>query len=117
MLNNATGFDRVFIISGYTDLRCGIDGLITTLKTSYDISPFQERVLFLFCGHSTRKIKGIVFEGDGFLLLYKRLETGNFRWPRNTNEALNISQEQFEWLMKGLTIIPTIHRTTEKQLF
>lgn len=117
MLNNATCFDRVVLVCGYTDLRCGIDGLTAALKSTHDISPFQEKVLFLFCGRSTRKIKGIVFEGDGFLLLYKRLETGRFRWPRTTNEAMNITQEQFEWLMKGLTILPTIEKVQPKQLF
>ena len=101
MLNNAAGFERIFIVCGYTDLRYGIDGLITNLKTEYNINPFRENILFLFCGRSSRKIKGVVFEGDGFLLLYKRLETGHFQWPRNKNEAMNITQEQFEWLMKG----------------
>ena len=28
MLNNATGFDRIYIACGYTDLRQGIDGLM-----------------------------------------------------------------------------------------
>ena len=117
MLNNATCFDRIVLVCGYTDLRCGIDGLVSALKSGHDISPFEEKVLFLFCGRSTRKIKGIVFEGDGFLLLYKRLETGRFCWPRTSNEAMNISQEQFEWLMKGLTILPTIGKIQPKQLF
>ncbi|WP_442957198.1 IS66 family insertion sequence element accessory protein TnpB [Petrocella sp. FN5] len=35
---------------------------------------------------------------------YKRLEAGSFQWPRSEDEAKAITQEQFEWLMKGMKI-------------
>ena len=44
-------------------------------------------VLFLFYGTKSDRIKGIVFEGDGYLLLYKRLAGGRFRWQCNKQEA------------------------------
>lgn len=74
MLNDAVGFEKIFIATGYTDLRRGIDGLASTIKFQFDLDPFQKHVLFLFCGKRTDRIKGLVWEGDGFLLLYKRLE-------------------------------------------
>lgn len=43
-------------------------------------------------------------EGDGFLLFYKRLESGRFNWPRNEQEVRNLTREQFVWLMQGLSI-------------
>ncbi|WP_154532534.1 IS66 family insertion sequence element accessory protein TnpB [Inconstantimicrobium porci] len=49
-------------------------------------------------------ILGLLWEGDGFLLLYKRLETGKFQWPRNESEVKSISSQQFKWLMEGLAI-------------
>ncbi|MEQ3169442.1 IS66 family insertion sequence element accessory protein TnpB, partial [Mediterraneibacter gnavus] len=45
------------------------------------------------------------WEGDGFLLLYKRIENGNFRWPRTQEEALEISTDQYRMLMQGLEIV------------
>lgn len=36
-----------------------------------------------------------IWEDDGFLLLYKRLEDGKFSWPRNEQEVRNITREQF----------------------
>ena len=51
------------------------------------------------------RIKGIVWEGDGFLLLYKRLELGGFSWPRTKEEALEITPEQYQALMQGLEIV------------
>ena len=48
-----------------------------------------------------------VWEGDGFLLLYKRLEcAGTFKWPRYAEEAAEITQEQLQNLMKGFEVIP-----------
>jgi transposase len=37
--------------------------------------------LFLFCGKKNNRIKGLLWEGDGFLLLYKRLEVGAYSGP------------------------------------
>ena len=50
-------------------------------------------------------IDGLVWEGDGFLLLYKRLNLGSFRWPRSTAEALEITPAQYGMLMQGLEIV------------
>ena len=61
--------------------------------------------MFLFCGRKATKIKGLVWEGDGFLLLYKRLEVGAFAWPRTESEALASSAEQYQRLMSGFTIV------------
>ena len=89
MLNDATGFDKIFIAAGYTDLRRGIDGLASTIKYQFELDPFQKNILFLFCGKRTDRIKGLVWEGDGFLLLYKRLNVGGFSWPRTKEEAMS----------------------------
>ena len=75
MLNNASGFKKVVLMTGYSDLRKGIDGLTGIIKYEYEMDPFEEDVLFLFCGHSSGKIKVLTWEGDGFLLLNKRLES------------------------------------------
>lgn len=105
MLNDATGFDKIYIATGYTDLRRGIDGLASTIKYQFELDPFQKNILFLFCGKRTDRIKGLVWEGDGFLLLYKRLNVGGFSWPRTKEETLEVTPEQYRMLMQGLEIV------------
>lgn len=104
MLNDASGFEKVYIACGYSDLRRGIDGFASMIQQEFKLDPFQPGILFLFCGRKSDRIKGILWEGDGFLLLYKRLETGKFQWPRNEDEVKTISLQQYKWLMEGISI-------------
>jgi transposase len=114
MLNNATDFRKVYIACGYTNLRLGIDGLSCLVKEQFNLDPFVSGNLFLFCGRRSDRIKGLVWEEDGFLLLYKRLEAGRFQWPRASNEVADITPEQYTWLMQGLAIEQkkVIHKVT-----
>ena len=77
MLNNASGYKKIYIACGYTDLRQGIDGLAATIRQTLEIDPFQKNVLFMFCGRKPDKIKCLEWEGDGFVLVYKRLLDGS----------------------------------------
>jgi len=116
MLYNATGFERIYVACGYTDLRRGIDGLAGIVQHTFHLEPLQKDILFLFCGRKSDRIKCLLWEGDGFLLLYKRLENGRFQWPRTKEEASQITQEQFRMLMSGLSIVSTIRPATPKSV-
>ena len=92
-------------------MRKSIDGLMAIVRDVYELDPYSNS-LFLFCGRSSTKIKGLLWEGDGFLLLYKRVESGHFTWPRSSNDLRSLSAEQFHWLMQGFAIEPVIHDIT-----
>lgn len=106
---NPTSFAGIYIVCGYTDLRYGIDSLAAIIEQKYKMSLFIPNTLFLFCGRSASKIKGLLWEGDGFLLLYKRVDCGHFSWPRSSDELKTMTAEQFRWLMQGFPIDPVIH--------
>ena len=106
MLSEITGFQAIYIYCGKCDLRKGIDGLATLVKEQFRLDPFQKNVLFLFCGCRTDRFKGLVWEGDGFCLLYKRIEAGRLRWPRSQEEAARISQEELHLLLTG-NVLPS----------
>lgn len=103
MLGDISIADKVYLATGWTDMRKSIDGLATLVQEHFDINPF-EPALFLFCGRRCDRIKALLWEGDGFVLLYKRLENGKFQWPRSKDELKPITWQQFRWLMEGLQI-------------
>ena len=105
MLNDASSFKKIYLATGYTDLCRGIDGLAGIIRFQFHLDPHDRNTLFLFCGRRTDRIKALLWEGDGFLLLYKRLDSGSFRWPRSADEAMEITPEQYQMLMQGLEIV------------
>ena len=116
MLNDFSG-SKVYLAFGYTDLMRGLDGRATIVEQQFNLYRCTY-ALFLLCGRRTDRIKALYWEGDGFLLLYKRLEKGKFQWPRSENEALGITPQQYRWLMEGLSIQqPKAHRKIDKIKF
>ncbi len=83
-----------------------MDRLAALVEAQTGNRPYVPDTLYLFCGRRTDRIKGLVWEGDGWLLLYKRLSESRFQWPRNPEEVRQLTQKQFRWLMEGLTITP-----------
>lgn len=91
----------MYIACGCTDLRRGIDGLAGIVRTQFQMDPFQT-ALFLFCGRRRDGIGTLWWEGDGFLLLYERLEKGGFQWPRTKGEVRTLAPQQYRRLMEEL---------------
>ena len=96
MLEDAAGIRRVVLACGTVDLRKGIDGLATIIGDKYGQNPFEKGTLFLFCGKRSDRCKGLLWMGTGFLLLYKRFEAGRLSWPRNIQEAADLTEEQYK---------------------
>ena len=116
MLKEAAGIKKVVLRLGKTDLRRGIDGLVSIIRLSGNMDPMEIGTLYLFCGSRPDRIKGITFEGDGFLLLTKRLSRENrFQWPRSADELRAITRKQYENLMDGFSVESTI-KMAEKNL-
>ena len=53
-------FARIYIVCGRTDLRYGIDSLVAIIERKYKVNLFVPNTLFLFCGRSSTKIKGLL---------------------------------------------------------
>lgn len=102
LVKNITA-EHVFLACGHTDMRKSIDGLAAIVQQNFKLDPFSKDV-FMFCGRRKDRIKALFWDGDGFSLLYKRLDNGKFCWPKSPNEVISISEQQLRWLMEGLEI-------------
>ena len=72
MLGDLSGVSKIFLVTGYTDMRKSIDGLMMIIRDNYGMDPYGNS-LYLFCGRRCDRIKALHFDKDGFILLYKRL--------------------------------------------
>ncbi len=118
MLENAAGIKKVILACGTVDLRKGIEGLAQIIGARYHQNPFEKGTLFLFCGRRSDRCKGLLWMGNGFLLLYKRWEDGSLSWPRTTEEAAELTEEQFNYLMLGLNPLdPKIKEVNPRKVY
>ena len=105
MLGDISRVENIYMVCGYTDMRREIDGLCAVVEEVVKRDP-RENSLFLFCGWRCDRIKALMYDGSGFVLIYKRLDVSNgrYRWPRDRHEARNLTWQEFDWLMSGLDI-------------
>ncbi len=94
---------HIYIATGPTDLRKGIDGYALIIQNSFHLDPFDDS-LFIFCNRHHDKLKCLYWDGTGFWLLYKRLEKGHFKWKNKPDGSVSITYQQLEWLLQGLKI-------------
>lgn len=105
MIGDITRAQHLYLVCGYTDMRKSIDGLCAVVSTQLKLNPDQN-ALFLFCGRRCDRIKILLREKDGYVLIYKRLsvEHGRYQWPRNKSEVRDLTWKEFDWLMSGIDL-------------
>ena len=111
MFIDLTKLHGIYLVCGRTDLRRGIDGLAAVVTQQYELDPYSKS-LFMFCGTRKDRFKALLWDGDGFLLLYKRIENGRLQWPTNQNEVKKLHAKQLERLLSGWAIESTIKQST-----
>ncbi|MEC1747886.1 IS66 family insertion sequence element accessory protein TnpB [Schinkia azotoformans] len=80
-----------------------MDELAALIQDSFELDPYDDSI-FIFSGWSKDRYKYLYFDGDGFTMLYKRLDKGSLQWPKDENEVHNLSQQELRWLLEGLSI-------------
>ena len=92
---------RVHLALGATDMRKGFDGLAAMVQTALSENPFSGHV-FVFRGRRGDIIKVLWFDGQGLLLLSKRLERGRFVWPQASGGGVSLTPAQLSMLLEGI---------------
>jgi transposase len=109
---------RVYLACGATDFRKQINGLAAIVEQSFYLDPFEEAA-FVFCNRAHNRIKILFWDGDGFWLLFKRLEKGHFRWPAEGAEpTMNLTPDELEILIGGARVELKLKRNevTERRI-
>lgn len=92
---------KIFVYHQQIDMRKSIDGLSHLIVEALNLDP-QAKALYLFRNKASDKFKAIFWDGNGFMLLYKRLERGRFKFPAKLEvDYYEIDADLFNWLRKG----------------
>lgn len=91
--------DKILIADRAVDFRKEIDGLCALVVETMQDKPGQG--IYVFYNRARNRIKILGWHGNGFCLLYKRLEKGKFI-TREVEGKIAIDVKQLNWLIAGL---------------
>lgn len=92
---------KVYVATRPVDFRKGIDGLALVVQEMFGLDPFCGAA-FVFRSKRADRIKVLVWDRTGMVLVHKRLEGAKFVWPQVRNGVMRISPAQFSALFEGL---------------
>ena len=96
-----TGAVRVLVATKPVDFRKGAEGLAALVRETMAADPFSGAV-YVFRAKRADRIKLIFWDGTGVCLIAKRLEDGEFRWPKAQDGVLRLTAAQLSALLEGL---------------
>jgi transposase len=98
----APGADlKIYMATRPVDFRRGMDGLAAAVQEMLGLDPFVGAA-FVFRAKRADRIKILVWDGTGLVLVYKRLEGSKFVWPQVRGGVMRISPAMFAALFEGL---------------
>jgi transposase len=92
---------RVWIATGHTDMRRGVNGLALQVQEGLRRDPHAGD-LFVFRGRRGDLIKILWHDGLGMSLYAKRLERGRFIWPSPGDGVVAITAAQLSYMLEGI---------------
>ena len=92
---------RVFLACGATDMRKGFDGLAALVQAALAQDPYSG-ALFCFRGRRGDLLKILVWDGQGLVLVAKRLEKGPFVWRQAKHGVVSLTPAQLSMLFEGI---------------
>ena len=96
-----SGTVRVVVATRPVDFRKGMEGLAILVREHMKADPFSGAV-YVFRAKRADRIKLIFWDGTGLCLFAKRLEDGEFRWPKVYDGVMRLTAAQLSALLEGL---------------
>ena len=94
---------QVWIATTPVDMRKSFDSLAEVVKSFLGRDPLSGH-MFVFRNKRGQLLKILWWDRDGLAIYYKRLERGEFRFPRGNTPSIEISAEQLMQLLSGVSV-------------
>jgi len=96
-----TSSHQYFLYASPTDMRSGFDSLSGLVRNKLERNPTNGEV-FIFLNRRRNQVKLLHWENGGFVLYYKRLETGNFELPTKMENG-SMEWTQLVLMIEGIS--------------
>ena len=93
----------IYLYRDAVDFRKQAHGLAVLVEQEFGHNPFSG-TLYAFTNRQRNKIKCLLWEDNGFVLYYKALAEEKFKWPGTSDELVQLTGEQINWLLDGYDI-------------
>ena len=118
MLGDISRVQKIYLVTGRTDMRKSFDGLMSIIRDTYQMDPYANAV-YLFCGRKHNTLKALYFDKTGFVLVALAALNGFFDfmgWQecrvrpvrvqrRDYSEPRReLTRQELRWLLEGLSI-------------
>ena len=107
---------KIFVASEPSDLRKSFDGLAELARSVIKRDPMSGH-LFVFKNKAGHRCKVLFWDRTGFMLIYKRLERGKFRFPERDDGSVEVDVKQLRMLLDGIELgyVPRSKRRRVRQ--
>jgi transposase len=95
------GTVKVMVATKPVDFRKGAEGLAAIVRETMGADPFSGTI-YVFRAKRADRVKLIFWDGTGVCLYAKRLEDGEFRWPKLHDGTMRLTAAQLSALLEGL---------------
>ena len=95
---------KIYLFGDSVDMRKQMNGLLMLMEGIHRMNPY-EKALFVFTNKKKDKIKALRWNENGFVVYYKRLERGGFRFPEISEAEggkINVNPHDLRRLLYGL---------------
>lgn len=92
---------RVYVATRPIDFRKGMDGLALAVQELFGLDPFSGAA-FVFRSKRADRIKVLIWDRTGLVLVHKRLDGAKFVWPQVQDGVLKLSPAQVSALFEGV---------------
>jgi transposase len=96
-----SGAVRVLVATRPVDFRKGMDGLAALVQESLGCDPYSG-VIYVLRAKRADRVKLLLWDGSGLMLVSKRLEQGSFRWPAISDGVMRLTSSQLSALLEGM---------------
>ena len=94
---------RIWLATRAADMRKSFDGLAELVRQHLQADPLSGQ-LFVFRNKRADRIKLLYWDEDGFVIVYKRLEAGTFRFPAADKGGVEIRAADLQMLLDGVDL-------------